>query len=452
MTSSKTSLTPDLAWDAEHVWHPYASAFGRSHHVVRDASGPWLTLEDRNGGTHRALDGMGSWWAMIHGHKHPALVDAIHTQADRMAHVMFGGLTHGPAIALTQALVDATWPALQHVFLADSGSVSVEVALKLARQTQAARGHASRDRFLTIRGGYHGDTFGAMSVCDPVTGMHTAFGGMVRRNVFAPRPPQARLVDGTWQADDAAFEAWARQFRTLAHEHADEVAGVIAEPVLQGAGGMYVYDPRAVAVMREVCDEHDFVFIADEIATGFGRTGRWLACEWADVVPDVLCLGKALTGGMMTGAAVLCTSAIAQAVSSGDHDTLPALMHGPTFMGNPLFCAVSSASLRLATDPDDGWSVAVPRIADALTTHLEPARDLPGVTDVRVLGGVGVVEMDQPVNMERLTHAAVSREVWLRPFGRLVYVMPPYICTTDQIAHLGAGVVGSIAAMQADAS
>lgn len=440
---SDTTVARDLLrLDRDHLWHPYTAARDSAHHVVRDGDGPWLTLLDADGREHRALDGMGSWWAMVHGHRHPALVEAVTEQASRLAHVMFGGLTHGPAVALAERLLELTPAELEHVFLADSGSVSVEVALKLTHQAQAARGRPERDRFLTVRGGYHGDTIGAMSVCDPVNGMHAAFGAMVHTNIFAPRPPAARPTAEGWQTDDAALESWAHEFRRLADQHHDEVAGVIVEPVLQGAGGMYVYAPEALRVMREVCDEHGFTLIADEIATGFGRTGRWLACEWAEVVPDVLCLGKALTGGIMTGAAVLCTREIADAISSG---TPPALMHGPTFMANPLFCAAACASLDLLADPENGWSTQVPTIERGLQAGLDAARGLPGVADVRVLGGVGVVEMTEPVDLPRLTAAAVARGVWLRPFGRLVYVMPPYISTPAGIEHLCSGLVGAVA-------
>ncbi|MGM0697153.1 MAG: adenosylmethionine--8-amino-7-oxononanoate transaminase [Actinomycetota bacterium] len=445
--------------DAAHLWHPYGAAGARQLYAVRGARGVHLDLEGPGGERHRAIDAMASWWSVVHGHGHPALVEALTRQAAAFPHVMFGGLTHAPAVDLAERLVAHTPAALEHVFLADSGSVSVEVALKLALQYQATRGRPSRRRFLTVRGGYHGDTAAPMGVCDPVDGMHAAFTSLVARHLFLPRPPAARWVPegvaaapmapdaapaGHWEADDAPLAAWEDEARAFTAAHADEIAGVILEPVLQGAGGMRVYDPRCLTVLRELCDEHGLLLIADEIATGFGRTGRWLACEGAGVAPDVLCLGKALTGGTMTGAAMLCTAEVAETVSRRDHGMPGALLHGPTFMGNPLMCAVASASLDLLTDPRDGWAAQVPRVEAGLRAGLAAAADLPAVTDVRVLGAVGVVELDRTVDVEPVTRAAVARGAWVRPFRRLVYVMPPYVSTDDDVATICAAVTGAV--------
>lgn len=422
-----------LERDADLVWHPYSSLTSPGAvRVVDRAEGVRLHFADGSS----AIDAMASWWCMIHGYRHPHLDAALHAQVDRMSHVMFGGLTHAPAVDLAERLVAITPAPLRHVFFADSGSVSVEVAVKLALQYQTARGRRGRTRLLTVRGGYHGDTFTPMSVCDPVTGMHSLFTGALTEQVFAPRPP----AGFDRPDDDPEVLDWAATTRALAARHAGEVAAVIVEPVLQGAGGMYAYSPACLRVLRELADEHGFLLVLDEIATGFGRTGELFACEHAGVVPDVMCVGKALTGGYLSMAAVLCTTDVAHTVSSGPGG---ALMHGPTFMANPLACAVSLASIDLLLGGD--WRGSVARISSGLSDGLAPARGLPGVKDVRVLGAVGVVQLEGPVDVPRLTDAALRRGVWLRPFLDLVYTMPPYVCTDDEVAMIGDAICEAVA-------
>jgi adenosylmethionine---8-amino-7-oxononanoate aminotransferase len=391
---------------------------------VVSAQGTRLQLAD--GST--LIDGMASWWCAIHGYRHPALDAAVREQLGQMAHVMFGGLTHEPAVALARRLLALAPSALDCVFFADSGSVSVEVAIKLCLQYQRARGHPRRTRLLTVRGGYHGDTFGAMAVCDPVNGMHSAFAGVLAEHVFAPLPPSGF---------DAALDgAWAAQVSELAARHADELAGVIVEPVVQGAGGMRFYSPQCVALLRELCDEHGLLLVLDEIATGFGRTGEMFACEHARVAPDVMCVGKALTGGYLTLAATLCSREVAEAVSAGEAGVL---MHGPTFMANPLACSVALASLQLL---DAGqWRGQVTMLEATLASGLEPARELAGVRDVRVLGGIGVVQLEREVDVALATDAALSRGVWLRPFRDLIYAMPPYIASEAEVGAVADAIV-----------
>ncbi len=384
---------------------------------VVSAEGVRLKLADGR----ELIDGMSSWWCAIHGYRHPALDAAAREQLGRMSHVMFGGLTHEPAVRLAERLTALAPAGLERVFFADSGSVSVEVAIKIAVQYQRAAGHAGRSRLLTVRGGYHGDTAAAMSVCDPVGGMHSLFTGLLPEQVFAERPP-----DGF---DAPLDERWAASVRELAARHAHELAAVIAEPVVQGAGGMRFHSPGCVRLLREVCDEHGLLLILDEIATGFGRTGAMFASEHAGVSADVMCVGKALTGGYVTLAATLCTPRVAAAVSSGEGG---GLMHGPTFMANPLACAVALASLDLLDGGD--WRVDVARVEAALHDGLAPARELPGVADVRVLGAIGVIELERPVDMAAATRAAVERGVWLRPFRNLVYAMPPYVMGERDLA------------------
>lgn len=376
------------------------------------------------------IDGMSSWWCAIHGYRHPLLDAAIVEQLGSMAHVMFGGLTHEPAVRLARRLTEVTPAGLERVFFADSGSVSVEVAIKMALQCQRARGRPGRTRLLAVRGGYHGDTMGAMSVCDPVGGMHSLFAGTLPQQVFAARPP-----DGFAAPLD---EDWAAAVRALASEHEGELAAVIVEPCVQGAGGMRFHSPACLAVLREVCDEHDLLLIADEIATGFGRSGALFACEHAAVAPDVMCVGKALTGGYMTMAATLCTPAVAEAVSSGEGG---GLMHGPTFMANPLACSVALASLGLLAD--GSWRERVAAIERGLGEGLAPAGELAGVRDVRVLGAIGVVELDHPVDMAAATAAAVGAGVWLRPFRELIYTMPPYVTGAEDVAAVCAAMIAA---------
>jgi adenosylmethionine-8-amino-7-oxononanoate aminotransferase len=390
-----------------------------------------LTLADGR----ELIDGMASWWCAIHGYRNPALDHALSAQLREMAHVMFGGLTHEPAVRLAERLTTIAPAGLERIFFADSGSVSVEVAIKICLQAQRARGAPTRTRLLTVRGGYHGDTLGAMAVCDPVSGMHSMFAGVLAEHLFAERPP-----DGF---DAPLDERWAASVRELAAAHAEHLAAVIVEPVVQGAGGMRFHSPQCVALLRSVCDEHGLLLVLDEIATGFGRTGAMFACEHARVSPDVMCVGKALTGGYMTLAATLCTPAVADAVCAGDGG---GLMHGPTFMANPLACATALASLELL---DDGaWRSRVRAIEQRLNDGLAPARELDGVSDVRVLGAIGVIELDAPVDIAAATDAAVERGVWLRPFGKLVYAMPPYVIDEQDLARVTDAM---IAAAQAGA-
>jgi adenosylmethionine-8-amino-7-oxononanoate aminotransferase len=413
-----------LAFDREHVWHPYgALGGGLAPLPVASARGVRLELADGR----ELIDGMSSWWCAIHGYRQPALDAAITSQLGRMAHVMFGGLTHEPAVRLAGRLLELAPQGLDAVFFADSGSVSVEVAIKMSLQFQRAQGHPERTRLLTVRGGYHGDTFGAMAVCDPVGGMHSMFTDVLAEHVFAERPP-----DGF---DAPLDERWAEHVRALAGRHAGELAAIVVEPVVQGAGGMRFHSPACVRLLRELCDEHGLLLVLDEIATGFGRTGALFACEHAGVSPDVMCLGKALTGGYMTLAATLCTRRVADAISAGEGG---GLMHGPTFMANPLACAVALASLDLLEGADGAasWREQVPAIERGLRDGLAPARELPGVADVRVLGAIGVVQLDHPVEMAAATEAAVSHGVWLRPFRDLIYTMPPYVIDEQDLARV----------------
>jgi adenosylmethionine---8-amino-7-oxononanoate aminotransferase len=415
-----------LAADRAHVWHPYAPMPAPVPPlVVESAQGVRLRLADGR----ELVDGMSSWWAAIHGYRHPVLDAAVREQLCVMSHVMFGGLTHGPAVDLARLLVEITPGPLRHVFLADSGSVSVEVAIKMCLQYQRSRGRPGKHRLLTWRGGYHGDTFGAMSVCDPDGGMHGLWRDVLPRQVFAGAPPRA--LETTYVAELA----------DLVERHADELAAVIVEPVVQGAGGMRFHDPRYLHVLRELCLTHDVLLVFDEIATGFGRTGELFAADHAGVSPDVMCVGKALTGGYLTMAAALCTSEVARGISDGEAGVL---MHGPTFMGNPLAAAVAHASVDLLLGRD--WRGEVRGIEDALRAGLAPARTLPGVADVRVLGAIGVVQLDHPVDVVAATAAAAAAGVWLRPFRDLVYTMPPYVCAAEDLAAITAGVCAAAAA------
>ncbi|MGH2834165.1 MAG: adenosylmethionine--8-amino-7-oxononanoate transaminase [Solirubrobacteraceae bacterium] len=416
-----------LSSDRELVWHPYSALPAvQSSLPVLSAQGVRLRLADGR----ELIDGMSSWWCAIHGYRHPRMDAAVREQLGRMAHVMFGGLTHEPAVRLAERLVEISPAGLERVFFADSGSVSVEVAIKMALQYQHAVGHPERTRLFTVRGGYHGDTFGAMAVCDPVGGMHSLFTGVLPEHVFAARPP-----DGF----DAPLDAgWAEHVGDLMARHAHELAAVIVEPVVQGAGGMRFHSPECVALLRRLCDKHDLLLIADEIATGFGRTGAMFACQHAGVAPDVMCAGKALTGGYLTLAATLCTPAIAEAISAGEGG---ALMHGPTFMANPLACSVALASLDLLAE--GAWREKVARIEDGLRKGLEPAAELPAVADVRVLGAIGVIQLDREVDVLAATAAAVEQGVWLRPFRDLIYTMPPYVIDHDDLARVCSAVVAA---------
>jgi adenosylmethionine---8-amino-7-oxononanoate aminotransferase len=426
---SSASLPSDLvARDRAVVWHPYAPMPAVQPPLpVVSAAGTRLRLADGR----ELVDGMSSWWAAIHGYGHPVLDAAVRAQLDRMAHVMFGGLTHPPAVELAELLVEITPDPLQHVFLCDSGSVAVEVAMKMAVQHWHAQGRPERHRMLTVRGGYHGDTLHAMSVCDPVTGMHQLFADVLPQQLFAPRPEPA--------FGDAFEPRHVEELAELLRAHADEVAAVILEPIVQGAGGMRFYAPEYLAAVRALCDETGTLLITDEIATGFGRTGRLFGADHAGVVPDIMCLGKAMTGGYVTMAAVLCTSRVATAVSGA---TSGALMHGPTYMGNPLAAAVSLASIQLLLSQP--WQAEVARLEAALAAGLAPARDLDGVDDVRVLGAIGVVETTEPLPPDQLQAVFIEHGVWLRPFGRLVYAMPPYISTDDDVVRITEAMVDAV--------
>ncbi len=427
-----------LAWDRAHLWHPYSSAASPSPvHEVDSASGVRLRLR-RHGRSVEVVDAMSSWWCAVNGYAVPELDAAAADQLGRMSHVMFGGLTHRPAVELGRRLVDLV--GLEHVFLADSGSVSVEVAMKMAWQAQAATegsaGALRRTRMFTIRGGYHGDTFSPMSVCDPEGGMHSMYGGLVPEHVFAPRPP-AGLERA---ADDPEVLAWQTETRALFERHADEIAAVIIEPVLQGAGGMWVYPARCADFLARLAREHGALVIHDEIATGFWRTGPALAGHHGSERPDIVCVGKALTGGYLSLAAVLCTGEVAQRVSDSPAG---AMMHGPTFMGNPLACAVAVANLDLLEARDAGGLVE--KVNAGLVNGLAPARELGSVTDVRTLGAVGVIELASPVDVPRVTEAALDRGVWVRPFRNLVYTMPPYVSTQDDLRTITEALVGAVA-------
>ncbi|MBI4694817.1 MAG: adenosylmethionine--8-amino-7-oxononanoate transaminase [Gammaproteobacteria bacterium] len=420
---------PLLALDRAHVWHPYSTLVDPpSVFAVESASGVRLRLADGR----ELIDGMASWWSVIHGYNHPGLNAAVRAQLERMAHVMFGGLTHAPAVALAAQLVAITPAPLDAVFFADSGSVSVEVAIKMAIQYWAARGKPGKQRLLTVRGGYHGDTFAAMSVCDPVTGMHRLFQQTLAQQFFAPRP--AIRYGARWDESDIA------ELARLLEVHREEIAAVILEPVVQGAGGMWFYAPEYLRRVRELCDAHGVLLILDEIATGFGRTGRLFACEHAGIAPDLMCLGKALTGGYMTLAATLATREVAETISRGDPGVF---MHGPTFMANPLACAAALASVELLLGGP--WAERIAALEQALETGLAPARALQQVVDVRCLGGIGVIELAMPVDMRIAPRAFVERGVWVRPFGRLVYVMPAYVMAPADVAALTAAMCEVVA-------
>jgi len=414
--------------DRAHLWHPYASATaGAAVLPVESASGVRLRLA----GGRELVDAMASWWSAIHGYRHPVLDAAVTAQLGSMAHVMFGGLTHAPAVNLARRLVEITPAPLTRVFFADSGSVAVEVALKMAVQYWSSQGHGERTRMLTVRGGYHGDTLGAMSVCDPQTGMHRLFPGLPRQ-LFAPRPEPV--------FDQAVTAEHTAELEAILRAHHLEVAAVIVEPVVQGAGGMHFYAPGYLRRVRELCDSYGVLLILDEIATGFGRTGTLFAAEHADVAPDLMCVGKAMTGGYVSMGATLCTDQVAAAISDGPAG---AFMHGPTFMANPLAAAVSLASIDLLLAGD--WAATVARIGAGLRDGLAPARDLATVSDVRVLGAIGVIEMRQPVDLPQITALLVERGVWARPFGRLVYTMPPYVIDDDDLALVTSAMVESVA-------
>ncbi len=426
-------LTPQniLETDHAHVWHPYSSSTQPTPvFPVKSASGCTLTLE--SGQT--LIDGMSSWWCMLHGYNHPVLNKALNQQAESMSHIMFGGLTHKPAVELCQKLVEITPKGLNKVFLADSGSVSVEVALKMALQYWQARGKPHKHKFIALKQAYHGDTLGAMSVCDPVTGMHQLFNHVLPQNIFAdnPQTPFGETFD---ESDLNSIKQHL--------ENNSNIAAVILEPIVQGAGGMHFYAAEYLQHVRQLCDEYDVLLIADEIATGFGRTGKLFACEHAGISPDILCLGKALTGGYMTQAATLCTDKVSLQICA---DPSSVFMHGPTFMGNPLACAVSLASIALLEEGH--WQQQISAIEKQMNQELTECRKLPSVKEVRILGAIGVVELHEPVNLNVIQPMFVEQGIWVRPFSTLVYIMPPFVISESELRQLTLGVYKVINALE----
>ena len=418
--------------DQQHTWHPYSSMNSDIPvYPVESATGVRLTLMDGR----ELIDGMSSWWCVIHGYNHPVINKALEQQIHKMSHVMFGGLTHEPAVELTKQLVDITPEPLQTVFFSDSGSVSVEVALKMAIQYWHAKGQSQRQHFISLRSGYHGDTIGAMSVSDPETGMHTIFNDVLPKNHFA-KQPRCRFGQVSNENDVASLEQ-------LLEEHSGDTAAVILEPIVQGAGGMWFYSADYLKKARELCDRYDVLLILDEIATGFGRTGKLFACEHAEISPDIMCVGKALTGGYLTLAATLTTTEISETISQSNPGVF---MHGPTFMANPLACTAASTSIRLLLESP--WQENIQRIEKSLREGLAPCQNFSVVEDARVIGAIGVVELRQPVDMKSITHDFVDAGVWIRPFGKLVYLMPPFIIDDEDLEKLTNTVVDVLAKLE----
>lgn len=416
--------TPLVQRDRQVIWHPYSSATQASTlYAVRSAHGSTLVLED---GT-ELVDGMASWWCVIHGYNHPILNKAINAQVEQVAHVMFGGLTHEPAVALAETLVELTPEGLNRVFFSDSGSVGVDIALKMALQYWMAKGKPEKTRFMALKRGYHGDTIGAMSVCDPETGMHHLFSGVLPSHIFINAPPLGFESD--------IDQAYLDHLTGLFEKHHQDTAAFILEPIVQGAGGMRFYAPSYLKHIRKLCDQFNILLIADEIATGFGRTGKLFACEHANISPDILCAGKSLTGGYLTLAATLCTDAISQTLCSGEPGVF---MHGPTFMANPLACSVAIASIKLLLDSP--WKERISKIEQSLIAGLKPLETLPQVEEVRVLGAIGVIEMIEPVDMATITPLFVKNGIWIRPFGKLIYTMPAYNMSPADLETLIKGI------------
>lgn len=420
VTGEADDIEELLAYDRNHLWHPYTSITNPLPvYAVESAEGVRIRLADGR----ELIDGMASWWSVVHGYNHPVLTDALQQQAAKMSHVMFGGLTHKPAVDLARLLVDNSPVGLEKVFLCDSGSIAVEVAMKMAMQYQFTRGLKGKNRFLTIRSGYHGDAFHAMSVCDPVNGMHQIYSGVLPEYFFADKPQC--LFGDSWDSEDIS------SFATLIEQHHKVICAVILEPIVQGAGGMRFYHPDYLRAVRKLCDQYDVLLIADEIATGFGRSGELFACNYAEISPDIMCLGKALTGGYLTLAAVLASTKVGEGISSGSPGVF---MHGPTFMGNPLACSVAIASLRLLLQSD--WKGNLRRLEHQISSGFAPCREMSHVEDVRVLGAIGVIELKKPVDMAVIQERFVQQGVWVRPFGKLVYIMPPYCISNDDLDTL----------------
>ena len=417
MNNKQTEL---LEFDKNHVWHPYTSmSKPLPSYLVESANGVHINLASGE----KVIDGMSSWWSVLHGYNHPELNQALINQTEKFSHVMFGGLTHEPAITLSKSLIEITPPGLNKVFLSDSGSVAVEVALKMSLQYWHSKNKPEKHKILTVKNGYHGDTFAAMSVCDPVNGMHQLFEPVLMKNLFAPAPSVA--FDEQWDIKD--IEPLAEMFAN--HHH--EIAAFIIEPIVQGAGGMRIYHPNYLKACRELCDQYNVLMIADEIATGLGRTGKLFACEWADISPDIICLGKTLTGGYMTLAATLCTDEIANTISKGEAGCF---MHGPTFMGNPLACAVANASLTILKR--NKWQQQIADIESIFKQQLLPLKTNNRVAEIRILGGIGVVEATENVDMAEIQKRFVELGVWIRPFGKLIYIMPPFISNEADLTTL----------------
>lgn len=417
-----------LAFDQQHVWHPYAKVPNPNPAIgVSKTEGSVITLADGC----NVIDGMSSWWATIHGYNHPTIKQAMHEQIEIMPHIMFGGLTHQPAIELAKRLIELTPPGLVKVFFADSGSVAMEVAIKMALQFWISKNQPAKNRLLTVKNGYHGDTFATMATCDPDNGMHHIFSHNLTQHYFAPAPELGFDIE----SDNSDIQA----FETLLQTHHKTIAAVTLEPIVQGAGGMRFYRPNYLKQVRELCDQYNVLLIIDEIATGFGRTGKLFACEWSEITPDIMCVGKALTGGYMTLAATLCTENISDTISNGNPGLL---MHGPTFMANPLACATAIASIDLLLESP--WQQNIQRIERHLQTTLLPLKEIKGVNDARVLGAIGVIELEREDLGSTIQALAIENGIWLRPFGKLIYTMPAFNIPQEQLTLLTNGMVNAI--------